>query len=983
MSDSGESGTMSDTGDSRPMSDTGESSVFSDWSMVDKHGELPDDDTTSTTSSVEVVEDDNDDTNIDPVTPVAGSPSGVAPRFILRLPSHKQDASDTDEDQTESVTHPGVSQELNTVSPAGVKAGQTYRQSSSEARVSQEQLEELRKTLDTLKKNLQPSRGDDSSISSIELFGSGKPDKDFLKKESGLLPQRQVENIGIHGNMLDGNLSLESSVSSSYSFLSRDAGTECSLLGDKSGSRQNSLGDQPDQDGVTEISNPEDMQATNEEGNTQEKQTEQGTSSPECQAGRESTLEMFVHYPLKYIFLVGLTVYIGVVIVTVLCIHRQGPDFAREGGALSRCQIDNQMLQLKLDRCDNHLLEGNAIADKKDEKIKMLLGENDKVSAKLIDREREIIKLEEKLNILVEENEKIKTTDQELQRKQAEVLDENERLLNLFDQTQTQCADWKSHLEKCQADNLDVEDVRRLAEKDLTAVQRKCQSDLDNLKSQYQFEIDGVSNQYQSNLDKVRKQYQSDLDRLRNNYQSDLDSLKMHTEAHEKYTKAQCTAGRKQGHGYCDTVSEHEKEDAQSENNEEADETQSVHKKRTEKSQKEEQTRQNDNFQSTRNEKSSSHTKQSDKQSGNNKGDNSDKFTGESDEPGSYWADTVLHIMNKTREQIQDTWAKVKNMSESLWEEHQPTLSRLHDSFTRRFKHLSKKFQDKLTKKINKWFRKSKRQSRKEKNGPQANTKRRQYNSDGDVSNSNRTVEERLVKLSHQVQALNAKKFKKWKEFPKVLDIQREFEQVNIVINTDDQQQMQKNKLTDGYLEWLRCQFRWWKDVDVVTVTDDCYLSLCCWQVKVTGGDVKQCKRVKRKQGIVEDSCALEPVNQMYTSQSNNQNRRTSPGKNKFRKSDHVHQGPSSTPNNNEEIMDQKPASNDEKEENWFLERGKEREYDREEPDNWFFRRKNNKVLQNEKTGKDYFDDDDDDVNDDYYDEDCDYDWHTGYCIYP
>lgn len=64
-------------------------------------------------------------------------------------------------------------------------------------------------------------------------------------------------------------------------------------------------------------------------------------------------------------------------------------------------------------------------------------------------------------------------------------------------------------------------------------------------------------------------------------------------------------------------------------------------------------------------------------------------------------------------------------------------------------------------------------------------------------------------------------------------------------------------KLTDSHRKWLQCQFQWWKDLDVVMITDDCYQALCCWQVKVTGGDVKQCRKVKRELGIGKASLWL------------------------------------------------------------------------------------------------------------------------------
>lgn len=278
---------------------------------------------------------------------------------------------------------------------------------------------------------------------------------------------------------------------------------------------------------------------------------------------------------------------------------------------------------------------------------------------------------------------------------------------------------------------------------------------------------------------------------------------------------------------------------------------------------------------------------------------------------------------------------------------------------------------------MKKWFRKGKEYTRQWSNGPQANTKRRPYQSEDDISSSNRSVEVRLVKLSHQVQALNAKKFQKLKDTQKVLDIQKEVQQVNILVNEGDDEQMEKNKLTAWYLKWLSCQSQWWRNLDVVMVTDDCYLSLCCWQVKVFGGDAKQCRKVKIWHGRVEDTCTLEPLDQTRTSKENNRQSEYGPANND-QKNENKNQGPSTAPYNNDEHDRKEPANS--MEENWFLARGEDREYNREEPDDWFFRRQN---KQNEQTRQEHEDsdinkdDNDDDADDNepyYYYNDGDYD---------
>lgn len=73
---------------------------------------------------------------------------------------------------------------------------------------------------------------------------------------------------------------------------------------------------------------------------------------------------------------------------------------------------------------------------------------------------------------------------------------------------------------------------------------------------------------------------------------------------------------------------------------------------------------------------------------------------------------------------------KVKNMSETLWQEHQPSLLRLQESFSHKLQNLRKKFQDKVASKMNKLYRRFKKHAWKD-SGRTANTKRREYSGHG------------------------------------------------------------------------------------------------------------------------------------------------------------------------------------------------------------------------------------------------------------
>ncbi|XP_060604370.1 uncharacterized protein LOC132757182 [Ruditapes philippinarum] len=564
MSDSGDSCAMSDTGESRITSEAEDSSALSDWSMVDSHGELPDDETASTSSSVEVVDEGNDETNVEAVTPIAGSPNVITPRFILRLTSQNEDGSDTDEDKQESVTCSGPQEEVTKDTPAHVKAGQSFQQSSPEARVSREEIEELRQTIDNLKKNLLPSQAEDNSVSSIDLFGDGKSDENNVTTDNHLPPER--ENSGFHGNKIDDSLSQGSSVSSSYSFLSRDTGTACFLLGGSS-CLVDGTGNKTDLDReitpeVDEMLGTSDQTCTNNTPTKQENigslvycdtieaDSELATINPGHQSGGGfwQFMSQFFEYPVKYIFLIGLVAYAGVIIVTVYSIHTQGQGDSQELGVLHQCHSERKEMQIKLDTCDKDVLDSKALIKSSAQKLEALRKENSEILEQLGNKEKEVMKLRDNVDALVKENERLTEADRDHLQAQRDLLGEIEMLQSQVDQSTSDCANTKQSLDKClkegeelKQQKIDIESNKYNSDMEFSAVQKQCQTDTDNLRSQYQFEIDNIGKQYQSDLDRIRKQHQSDLDQIKNDYQSNLDSLTMHTTAKNKYTQSQNT----------------------------------------------------------------------------------------------------------------------------------------------------------------------------------------------------------------------------------------------------------------------------------------------------------------------------------------------------------------------------------------------------------------------------------------------------------
>ena len=47
---------------------------------------------------------------------------------------------------------------------------------------------------------------------------------------------------------------------------------------------------------------------------------------------------------------------------------------------------------------------------------------------------------------------------------------------------------------------------------------------------------------------------------------------------------------------------------------------------------------------------------------------------------------------------------QVKNMSKHLWDKHEPTLIKMHNTFTEKISRLGEQFQEKLKKKTQHWF---------------------------------------------------------------------------------------------------------------------------------------------------------------------------------------------------------------------------------------------------------------------------------------
>ncbi|XP_052280656.1 uncharacterized protein LOC127878206 isoform X2 [Dreissena polymorpha] len=400
------------------------------------------------------------------------------------------------------------------------------------------------------------------------------------------------------------------------------------------------------------------------------------------------------------------------------------------------------------------------------------------------------------------------------------------------------------------------------------------------------------------------------------------------------------------------------------------------------------------------------------------------------EQTGGFWTYTVLKMMNKTRGHLKETLEQVKNVSDSLWSD--PIVSRLHQAFSSKLERLSNKFHDKLSSKFSRWFgrwgnvppgpehphnaEKQENDYHKGKQEPSDSAKKQEpsHNAEKQEPSQARTFRRKfekeeettqdpvkqLVDLSVRVDALNKWRFER-------LVRSRNFQPLMAIADTLSAINVDSLSGVESIQDFHSCQYAWWnralKDLNVlskgaVDVRVDpsdpsCFPSLCCWQVKVIGGDVKHCRRLKRKLGALEDSCLLDPDNLSgsYLKMSHHEadGRKNKHQKHsahnvdwkaghKLKDNDDIDDGEdfgddvtvkyiyddedcnkngdkksgcsnanSQYSSNNDFDVDYDDQSEeintDNDDANWYIERAEGRKYLHDEPDDWFFRRSREK----------------------------------------
>lgn len=926
------------------MSDSSEGSSSFDWTVVNQHGDVTDEDSVSTTSSLEVVnDDDEEDTETSVVTPVTGSPNTVGPRFVLRLPSQQAKAVESDDEDNSGTSNSRTSSSMS--GPSGAESGSSLTSTEPShtdstagldvtptqpvpvknipsSPVSLEEIDDLRQTLDLLKAKLQPS-------GSLQATGKDRRKSEDNQAADESLVVRNVESIGTS------TVSVDSSISSSYSFLSREAVTECSLLpGLESGLDQepaeeavNQLTARPEKasDLGRELASENTHQPGHEpeqgpdidlepvEGNCSqltadlelvtvpesghvEELSDDDSQMPATAAEEVADDFQVVEEPLNnrvreavrnvdWSIHVILAVFIGCSVISMLSTVFIMQALEKETAG-KNLQFTSQLLKEKTALRDK-------VLDLEDENS-LLIQERTGLRQRNLEQEELLRTVTEQLEFYMQKTENLQDQlDMNGLGGKNLAAEHNEKKYNsAFKEPVLDTSVLHDEVADKRDVCLEYQTSLHQLEKDIHTEREKCRLDQDAIKAQAEEELRRVRTQFQSEMDQVRGQCLQDMEKVRTQCQNDIQAVRSQKklDLHDG-DKSEIPEGKSEASPETDKSKSAEESLSRHFTNEK----ESSHKKTDHKNQ------------------SGYHNSGSKKSQSD---DSSENQSSKGDYSSNFWTETVLDMMNKTRGKIESTWEKVKNMSESLWNKHQPALYRLQEKFAQKVQYFGNKLQDKLQRKVNKWFKRAKKHGKQDR-GQNASTKRRDFESE-DFKPA-QTLEEQLVKLSHRISGLTFRQFQKRKNQKDMLNIQKDLDRISSLAVPAHNNKDSSRSLSSEQKKWLTCQLQWWNDRGTQPVGVDCVTALCCWQVKVYGGDAKQCRKNKRSQGLLEDSCSLEDLKEPLGPKNQRNNRYRADG----------YSGTKTTQTSAEKNAD------------WYFERGEDRQFQRSEPDTWFFRRKN------------------------------------------
>ncbi|XP_052794872.1 uncharacterized protein LOC128227942 isoform X2 [Mya arenaria] len=359
------------------------------------------------------------------------------------------------------------------------------------------------------------------------------------------------------------------------------------------------------------------------------------------------------------------------------------------------------------------------------------------------------------------------------------------------------------------------------------------------------------------------------------------------------------------------------------------------------------------------------------------------------------WTETVFKMMNKTRGQIEHAWEKVRNISGQFWEDNEPSVMRIQQTFTDRLQQLTDRFHQKMTNKVNKWFHKGKSHPRGNKKGGKsckekktfdendnlkANTKRRKFGSK--VDNNEMTTAEKAEDVSKTISSLNAKQYRRLMES----DPWQLISLADFFFNYTEG--MMVPLLSEAGQGWFAKQRQWWRhqagiEISPLPQGDDDHRFLCCWQVHVANGNRNYCRRKKKMLAIKENSCILseinlEPANKKSIKDSEQKKTNTEERFKGTKDKNAQEQGSSDdflqqnidgnsdappsrkyTKHANEKIQNtdkikfsdnqhsQSSMNDNGDDDNWYLSLGEGREYLHQVPDTWYFRRSQDRENKN------------------------------------
>lgn len=229
----------------------------------------------------------------------------------------------------------------------------------------------------------------------------------------------------------------------------------------------------------------------------------------------------------------------------------------------------------------------------------------------------------------------------------------------------------------------------------------------------------------------------------------------------------------------------------------------------------------------------------------------------ESDHQQRPWVESIKQFLNETQNsvakvshEIKKKMKQMKDLSEDLWEKHQPAVSKWQEKLSHRIAGIGEKIREEWQKHSNSWFkRKTKRRKGTKHNPGKKNDLKQRKRHKGKMHKSrhhgcSQKEDKRLVrgqrKVVKKVFKILAKKIKRMnlKSYAHqgIDGVER------MVAEIDSFRVSHGNNYPDKKMKlWINCQFKWWESKLLMENFDhrNCGKALLKWQVKVEKMDWK------------------------------------------------------------------------------------------------------------------------------------------------